>query len=136
MHGLRHANISLLIEQGLDPFLIKGIVGHSRISTTMDTYGHMFPENMTARQAMAKVGEQFGSPLLLLSAGAASPAPNRPEEWKRTKNDALSLYACGVQPADIAKQLSVSLSSIYNWIRDVPSVCARQDGDKEHLLDV
>jgi integrase len=129
MHTLRHTYVSLLIEEGLDSFLIKGIVGHRRISTTIDTYGHMFPENVTARRAVANVGERFGALLAPLWAREVAESPRRPEEWEQAKDDALSLYASGVQAADIAKQLSVSLSSVYNWIRVAPKFQTRQGRD-------
>ncbi|WP_376957727.1 site-specific integrase [Azospirillum sp. A26] len=51
-HALRHAAVSLLIEQGLPPLHIKRIVGHASISLTMDTYGHLFPEDDAARHAV------------------------------------------------------------------------------------
>ena len=43
-HDLRHACASLLIVQGTHPRVIMETLGHSRISTTMDTYGHVIPE--------------------------------------------------------------------------------------------
>ena len=43
-HDLRHACASLLIVKGTHPRVIMETLGHSRISTTMDTYGHVIPE--------------------------------------------------------------------------------------------
>lgn len=66
-HALRHAMVSLLIESGLPPFNIKDIVGHARLSTTMDVYGHLFPENDAGRRAMHAVSGQFSQPAPFLS---------------------------------------------------------------------
>lgn len=40
-HDLRHATASLLLAEGLDIFTVKEILGHSQISLTANTYGHM-----------------------------------------------------------------------------------------------
>ncbi len=42
LNGLRHTFVSLLIAGGVHPRVIADMVGHSSISTTMDTYGHLF----------------------------------------------------------------------------------------------
>lgn len=42
-HDLRHTAVALLIEQGAHPKLIQARMGHSSITMTMDTYGHLFP---------------------------------------------------------------------------------------------
>lgn len=42
-HDLRHTSVAILIEQGAHPKLIQARVGHSSITMTMDTYGHLFP---------------------------------------------------------------------------------------------
>ncbi|MGX7031654.1 site-specific integrase [Vagococcus zengguangii] len=43
MHDFRHSHASLLINQGEDPYLIKERLGHASITTTLDTYGHLYP---------------------------------------------------------------------------------------------
>ena len=58
-HQMRHAAVSLLIEQGLDPMLIKQLAGHSSIKMTMDVYGYLFPEDGRTRAAMTGVAAQF-----------------------------------------------------------------------------
>jgi len=40
-HDLRHATASLLLAEGLDLFTVKEILGHSQISLTANTYGHL-----------------------------------------------------------------------------------------------
>ncbi|MGM9572377.1 MAG: tyrosine recombinase XerC [bacterium] len=43
-HGLRHTSASLLIAKGVHAKVISSRLGHSSISITMDTYGHMMEE--------------------------------------------------------------------------------------------
>ncbi len=42
-HDLRHSAASLLLEQGTHPKLVAELLGHSRISTTLDLYSHVTP---------------------------------------------------------------------------------------------
>ena len=44
-HDLRHFAISLWIAQGLPTATVKEYAGHSSISTTVDIYGHLIPED-------------------------------------------------------------------------------------------
>jgi integrase len=44
IHDLRHSCASLLIKRGAGPKLIQAHLGHSSISVTFDTYGHLFPD--------------------------------------------------------------------------------------------
>ena len=41
-HDLRHTHAALLIAQGEHPKVIQTRLGHSSISVTLDTYGHLF----------------------------------------------------------------------------------------------
>ncbi|SDJ77016.1 tyrosine-type recombinase/integrase [Salimicrobium halophilum] len=50
-HDLRHTSATLLINQGVHAKIIQERLGHSKISTTMDTYGHVLQE---AEQSSAK----------------------------------------------------------------------------------
>lgn len=50
-HGLRHTYASLLIAAGLSPKVIQVRMGHDSIVTTMDTYGHLYPESDDATRA-------------------------------------------------------------------------------------
>lgn len=43
-HDLRHTCAMLMIKQGIHPRIVMEILGHSQISTTMNTYGHVLPE--------------------------------------------------------------------------------------------
>lgn len=40
-HDLRHLTASLLLAEGMDIFTVKEILGHSQISLTANTYGHL-----------------------------------------------------------------------------------------------
>jgi integrase len=40
-HDLRHATASLLLAEGVDLFTVKEILGHTQISLTANTYGHL-----------------------------------------------------------------------------------------------
>lgn len=55
-HDLRHTAVSILIRQGAHPKLIQSRMGHSSITQTLDTYGHLFP---TADADLAAGLEQF-----------------------------------------------------------------------------
>ena len=39
----RHSHASLLINQGYDALVIADRLGHENVSTTLNTYSHMFP---------------------------------------------------------------------------------------------
>ena len=43
MHEARHTFASLLIDAGANPKAIQTFMGHSKIQTTFDTYGHLMP---------------------------------------------------------------------------------------------
>jgi integrase len=43
-HGCRHTCASMLIKRGAQPRQIMEVMRHKSIRTTMDVYGHMYPE--------------------------------------------------------------------------------------------
>lgn len=43
-HDLRHTCAALLVAQGAHPLAVMQRLGHSSITVTMNTYGHLFPE--------------------------------------------------------------------------------------------
>jgi integrase len=49
-HDLRHACATLLLEQGEELGVVSKVLGHSTISTTLDTYGHL-TDGMSQRVA-------------------------------------------------------------------------------------
>jgi len=42
-HDLRHTCVAILIGQGAQQYEVMNHLGHTKIQTTIDTYGHMFP---------------------------------------------------------------------------------------------
>ena len=45
IHDLRHTAASLLISSNVHPKVVQEHLGHSSITTTMDRYGHLYPED-------------------------------------------------------------------------------------------
>ena len=43
LHECRHAFASLLIDAGANPKAVQTFMGHSKIQTTFDIYGHLLP---------------------------------------------------------------------------------------------
>lgn len=55
-HDLRHYYASLLIASGLDVKVVQRCLRHASAKTTLDTYGHMFPDKEeSARAAVTEV---------------------------------------------------------------------------------
>ena len=53
LHDLRHSCATLLIAKGVHPRVVMEVLGHSQISITMNTYGHVTAEaQRSAAQAM------------------------------------------------------------------------------------
>jgi integrase len=46
IHGLRHTFASTMIQQGLNPLIISKQLGHSQVSVTLDTYSHLFENDL------------------------------------------------------------------------------------------
>ena len=44
LHDFRHSYVAMLINKGVDIYTIKDLVGHNKITTTMDVYGHLYEE--------------------------------------------------------------------------------------------
>ena len=43
VHDLRHSHASYLINKGVQPLIIKERLGHKDIKITLNTYGHLYP---------------------------------------------------------------------------------------------
>lgn len=52
-HSLRHFRASALIAAGASPKEVMTEIGHSSITLTFDTYGHLFPEDTSERKSRA-----------------------------------------------------------------------------------
>lgn len=61
-HALRHVAASLLIADGLTPLHVKSFIGHARVNTTLDVYGHLFPEDERIRASVGNVTSRFYVP--------------------------------------------------------------------------
>ena len=53
VHDLRHSHAAALIAMNVAPKLLQERLGHERIQTTLDTYGHLYPN------AQAEVARQL-----------------------------------------------------------------------------
>lgn len=51
-HSLRHTFASLLLSKGIDPLYVSRQLGHSTITITMDTYGHLLPGAQDYREKL------------------------------------------------------------------------------------
>ena len=74
-HALRHSHVSLLISLGENALVIRDRLGHEDIKTTLETYGHLYPnmnrgvanklnnilkfDNKSAVEQRTKVSNQF-----------------------------------------------------------------------------
>jgi len=47
-HELRHTFASLATQAGANPKVLQRVMGHSSITVTLDTYGHLFPSDLDA----------------------------------------------------------------------------------------
>jgi integrase len=81
-HDLRHSCATFLIAQGVHPRVVMEILGHSQISLTMNTYGHVLPE--TQREATTKVADLFGT----LDPKPGAPSNEEQEELSATAENA------------------------------------------------
>jgi integrase len=48
IHDFRHSHVALLIDNKETPYIIKERLGHTSITTTLDIYGHLFPNKQKA----------------------------------------------------------------------------------------
>ncbi len=68
VHSLRHFHASLMIDQGMQPKQLQEHMGHSSIQVTMDTYGHLFKDDLARAQRrkliVAADDDLVGYPLL------------------------------------------------------------------------
>jgi integrase len=59
VHDLRHSHASLLLSQGVDIATLSRRLGHEKITTTLNTYGHMLDNK--AREAVDKLDALYNS---------------------------------------------------------------------------
>src|SRR5829696_4855066 len=59
-YDLRHTFATLILEQGENPKVVQEVLGHSRITHTMDTYSHVSPN--IQREAFGRLGKRLKGP--------------------------------------------------------------------------
>jgi integrase len=57
-HDLRHTAATLRLQQGDHPKVVQELLGHSRVSVTLDTYSHVMPS--LQEESAAKIDRLFG----------------------------------------------------------------------------
>ena len=57
VHTLRHTFATRCIENGMQPQVLKSILGHSSLAMTMDLYSHVLPD--TRSEEMRKISDLF-----------------------------------------------------------------------------
>ena len=70
IHDIRHSHASLLINQGCDALMLADRLGHEKVSTTLNTYSHLFPHK---QQELVNNLEQ------LAAAASVTPTPEPPD---------------------------------------------------------
>lgn len=59
LYALRHAAASLFIAGGMPAMNLTSVMGHTRVSFTYDTYGHLFPEDDRTKSIAAEIAAAF-----------------------------------------------------------------------------
>ncbi len=62
VHSLRHSHVAYLINQGVQPLIIKERLGHRDIKITLNTYGHLYPSQQKQVAEMLNQQRQEKSP--------------------------------------------------------------------------
>ncbi|WP_233354248.1 site-specific integrase [Phycicoccus elongatus] len=99
-HDLRHYFASLLIASGLDVKVVQGRLRHASAKTTLDTYGHLWPDrDDTSRAAVAAVYQERderwaptnqgststrSTPTPTATSGRAARMSTAPSRWERS----------------------------------------------------
>lgn len=55
VHDIRHSHASMLINMGVQPITISNRLGHEKVTTTMNVYGHLYPN--TQKELAEKLNE-------------------------------------------------------------------------------
>src|SRR5699024_12427422 len=58
VHDLRHSHAAYLINNGFDIQIVSKRLGHAKVSTTYDVYGHLYPHKED--DAVALMEKEFG----------------------------------------------------------------------------
>ncbi len=68
LHVLRHFYASWLIHQGFAPKRVQSYMGHATIKLTLDTYGHLWPDDAADVERLAEAETALLQPPLILEA--------------------------------------------------------------------
>ena len=55
VHDLRHSHVAMLINMGVQPLAISKRLGHEKVTTTMNIYGHLYPN--TQKEIATKLND-------------------------------------------------------------------------------
>ncbi|MCU4298188.1 hypothetical protein D3I60_14090 [Brevibacterium permense] len=72
-HGFRHTCVSLVVGAGASVVVASKFAGHSKVSTTLDTYSHLFNDDLTS------VADALGKLYADAKRGQARELPSSPE---------------------------------------------------------
>ena len=97
IHDIRHSHASLLINQGFNALILADRLGHEKVSTTLNTYSHLFPPK---QQELISNLEQLAATV------GATPTPEPP-----MKNQLLETM--GISYADNMASDSVASDTTY-----------------------
>jgi integrase len=62
IHDFRHSHVAYLINQGVQPLIIKERLGHKDIKITLNTYGRLYPSQQKQVAEMLNLQRQNKSP--------------------------------------------------------------------------
>ena len=60
---LRHSHVAYLINQGVQPLIIKERLGHRDIKITLNTYGHLYPNQQKKVADMLNAARNENAPV-------------------------------------------------------------------------
>lgn len=108
IHDIRHSHASLLINQGCDALILADRLGHEKVSTTLNTYSHLFPhkqqelvnnlEQLAASTGITATPEPPDGNPLLEAAGIAYNHTEVPDTNTSTTNVATTNLPYGPTP--------------------------------------
>ena len=75
LHVLRHFYASLLINRGFPPKRVQSLMGHSTIKLTLDTYGHLWPDEAADTARLEAAEAALLSPAVAVDATRMRQAP-------------------------------------------------------------
>lgn len=108
-HDLRHYFASLLIASGLDVKVVQARLRHASAKTTLDTYGHLWPDrDDTSRAAVAAVYQE------------------RDEQWGSTRRESSSTPSRQT-PTASSERAERTSSSLSRSDRSSPSTATRSE---------